>query len=863
MRVALAGNPNSGKTTLFNALTGSNQYVGNWPGVTVEKKGGKLKADKSIEITDLPGIYSLSPYTLEEVVARNFLIQEKPDAILNIVDGSNLERNLYLTTQLLEMGVPVVVAVNMMDVVRKRGDEIHADQLAKELGCNVVEISALKNEGIDEVVNCLKTIGSAAVPTPITFSAVVEEAISTIEGRLPSSVPTNLKRFYAIKLLEKDSKIAAALEGAPDVSDVVAKVEKESDDDTESVIINDRYSYISTIIDHCRSKNMASQLTTSDKIDRVVTNRILALPIFVVVMFLVYYISVSTVGTIATDWANDGVFGDGWYLGSGQEQFDEVSEEFESAQESVDAFEAAAEEEDLDPASRTFIEDAEAAGLTATYESYDDETGENETVEVDVDAYQEALDVLAPYQGDQNAIAAFEAAAIEEGLDPESEDFADEAADAGIIATYVDENGETQEVDADTYAEEVEGSEPDPTEYGMWVPGIPVLVEQGLDSIGCADWLKALILDGIVAGVGAVLGFVPQMLVLFLLLAFLESCGYMARIAFILDRVFRRFGLSGKSFVPILIGTGCGVPGIMSSRTIENQNDRRMTVMTTTFIPCGAKLPIIALFAGAVFGGEWWVAPSTYFLGIIAILCSGVILKKTRFFAGDPAPFVMELPAYHLPTIGAVLRSMWERAWSFIKKAGTIILVACILIWFISSYGFVDGVFQAVEDQNDSILAIIGGAICWIFAPQGFGDWQAASATITGLIAKENVVSTFGILYDGDAGWYANVQAAFTYASGYAFLAFNLLCAPCFAAMGAIKREMNNTKWFFAAIGYQCGIAWVISLWIYQFAGLAVGEVSFNVFTVLAIATFIAFLWLLFRPNKWQGKAAVRAVDEA
>ena len=863
MRVALAGNPNSGKTTLFNALTGSNQYVGNWPGVTVEKKGGKLKADKSIEITDLPGIYSLSPYTLEEVVARNFLIQEKPDAILNIVDGSNLERNLYLTTQLLEMGVPVVVAVNMMDVVRKRGDEIHAEQLAKELGCNVVEISALKNEGIDEVVNCLKTIGSAAAPTPITFSAVVEEAISTIEGRLPSSVPANLKRFYAIKLLEKDSKIAAALEGAPDVSDVVAKVEKESDDDTESVIINDRYSYISTIIDHCRSKNMASQLTTSDKIDRVVTNRILALPIFVVVMFLVYYISVSTVGSIATDWANDGVFGDGWYLGSGQEQFDEVTEEFEGAQESVDAFEAAAEEEDLDPASETFIEDAEAAGLTATYESYDDETGENETVEVDVDAYQEALDVLAPYQGDQNAIAAFEAAAIEEGLDPESEDFADEAADAGIIATYVDENGETQEVDADTYAEEVEGSEPDPTEYGMWVPGIPVLVEQGLDSIGCADWLKALILDGIVAGVGAVLGFVPQMLVLFLLLAFLESCGYMARIAFILDRVFRRFGLSGKSFVPILIGTGCGVPGIMSSRTIENQNDRRMTVMTTTFIPCGAKLPIIALFAGAVFGGEWWVAPSAYFLGIIAILCSGVILKKTRFFAGDPAPFVMELPAYHLPTIGAVLRSMWERAWSFIKKAGTIILVACILIWFISSYGFVDGVFQAVEDQNDSILAIIGGAICWIFAPQGFGDWQAASATITGLIAKENVVSTFGILYDGDAGWYANVQAAFTYASGYAFLAFNLLCAPCFAAMGAIKREMNNAKWFFAAIGYQCGIAWVVSLWIYQFAGLAVGEVSFNVFTVLAIATFIAFLWLLFRPNKWQGKAAVRAVDEA
>ena len=863
MRVALAGNPNSGKTTLFNALTGSNQYVGNWPGVTVEKKGGELKEDKSIEITDLPGIYSLSPYTLEEVVARNFLIQEKPDAILNIVDGSNLERNLYLTTQLLEMGVPVVVAVNMMDVVRKRGDEIYADQLAKELGCNVVEISALKNEGIDEVVNCLKTIGSAAAPTPITFSTVVEEGLSAIEDRLPANVPASLKRFYAIKLLEKDEKIAASLEGAPDVSDVIAKVEKESDDDTESVIINDRYAHISSIIDHCRTKNTKSQLTTSDKIDRVVTNRILALPIFVVVMFLVYYISVSTVGTVATDWANDGVFGDGWFLGPGQEQFDEVSEEFEGAQESVDAFESAAEEAGLDPESDTFIEDAEAAGLAASYESYDDETGENETVDVDAEAYQEALDVLAPYKGDQNAIAAFEAAAIEQGLDPESDDFADEASDADITATYVDEDGEVQEVDADKYAEELEGSEPDPTQYGIWVPGIPALAEQGLDSIGCADWLKALILDGIIAGVGAVLGFVPQMLVLFLLLGFLESCGYMARIAFILDRVFRRFGLSGKSFVPILIGTGCGVPGIMSSRTIENQNDRRMTVMTTTFIPCGAKLPIIALFAGAVFGGEWWVAPSAYFLGIIAILCSGVILKKTRFFAGDPAPFVMELPAYHLPTIGAVLRSMWERAWSFIKKAGTIILVAAILIWFISSYGFVDGVFQAVEDQNDSILAVIGGAICWIFAPQGFGDWQAASATITGLIAKENVVSTFGILYDGDAGWYANVQAAFTYASGYAFLAFNLLCAPCFAAMGAIKREMNNIKWFFAAIGYQCGIAWVVSLWIYQFAGLALGEVTFNVFTVVAIAFFIAFLWLLFRPNKWQGKAAVRAVDEA
>lgn len=870
MRVALAGNPNSGKTTLFNALTGSNQYVGNWPGVTVEKKGGKLKDDKSIEITDLPGIYSLSPYTLEEVVARNFLINEKPDAILNIVDGSNLERNLYLTTQLLEMGVPVIIAVNMMDVVRKRGDEIYTDVLAAKLGCNVIEISALKNEGIDEVVNCLKTIGSAQAATPITFSAEAEEALAEIQTRLPQDIPANLKRFYSIKLLEKDEKIAAALPGAPDVTDVVEKLEKAADDDTESVVINDRYNFISSIIDECRAKAAGSEMTTSDKIDRVVTNRILALPIFAIVMFLVYYISVSTVGTVATDWANDGVFGDGWFLDpapivgidGSQAAFDEVNDEFEGAQSAIEAYEAAAEEEGLDPSSDTFLADAEAANLTASYESYDDESGENETVDVDADAYAEALDIVAPYQGNADAIAAFQEEAKEQGLDPEADDFTELASEAGITASYVDENGDVQEVDADGYAEEIEGSSPDPAQYGIWVPGIPGLIENGLDSIGCADWLKALILDGIVAGVGAVLGFVPQMLVLFLLLAFLESCGYMSRVAFILDRVFRRFGLSGKSFIPILIGTGCGVPGIMSSRTIENQNDRRMTVMTTTFIPCGAKLPIIALFAGAVYGGEWWVAPSAYFLGIIAILCSGVILKKTRFFAGDPAPFVMELPAYHMPTIGAVLRSMWERAWSFIKKAGTIILVAAILIWFISSYGIVDGALVAVEDQNDSILAVVGGAICWIWAAQGFGDWQAAAATITGLIAKENVVSTFGILYDGGAGWYSNVQAAFTMVSGYAFLAFNLLCAPCFAAMGAIKREMNNRKWFWAAIGYQCGIAWVVSLWIYQFGGLLTGEVTFNVFTVVAAVFFIAFLWLLFRPNKWKGQVAARSVDE-
>lgn len=863
MRVALAGNPNSGKTTLFNALTGANQYVGNWPGVTVEKKEGKLKEDKSIEITDLPGIYSLSPYTLEEVVARNFILDEHPDVILNIVDGSNLERNLYLTTQLLEMGVPVIVAVNMMDIVRRRGDKIHIDQLEQELRCPVVEISALKNEGIDQVVNCLKTASGAAPATPITFSAPVEEAIHEVEARLPESIAANLKRFYAIKLIEKDPKIIAAMDGAPDVSDITAKLEADHDDDTESIIINDRYSYISSIIEHCRNKSSkSSEMSISDKIDRVVTNRILALPIFVVVMALVYYLSISTVGTAATDWANDCLFGDGWFMGAGQEQFDEDTEAYDSAMSSIDAFETAAVDAGLDPASDTFLADAEAAGLVGTYESYDDETGENEVIDVDAATYEESLDVVAPYAGDENAIAAFEAAGIEAGLDPESDTFVDDAAAAGITATYTAEDGQTAEIDAEGYAAELEGSAPVPSDYGVFVPGIPVLVENALVALGCADWLQALILDGVVAGIGSVLGFVPQMLVLFFLLAILESCGYMSRIAFILDRVFRRFGLSGKSFIPILVGTGCGVPGVMASRTIENQNDRRMTVMTTTFIPCSAKMPIIALFAAAIFGGVWWVAPSAYFLGLAAILCSGIILKKTRFFAGDPAPFVMELPAYHLPTIGGVLRSMWERAWSFIKKAGTIIFLACVLIWFISSYGFVDGVFQAVEDQNDSILAVLGSAICWIFAPLGWGDWQAASATVTGLIAKENVVSTFGILYAGGAGWYENVQASFTMVAAYSFMAFNLLCAPCFAAMGAIKREMNNTKWFFAAVGYQCGIAWVVALWVYQFAGLATGLVTFNVFTVVAILLFAAFLWLLLRPNKWEGKQeTVRAVE--
>lgn len=814
MRVALVGNPNCGKTTLFNALTGANQYVGNWPGVTVEKKSGKLKADKSVEIVDLPGIYSLSPYTLEEVIARDFLINERPDAILNIIDGTNLERNLYLTTQLLEMGIPTVVAVNMMDVVRKRGDQINVTALEEELSCPVVEISALKNEGVDEVITRLTSIPATVGIEAMSYSREVEDAITEIVERMQGSldyayedlaraeagtidqVPEHLLRFYAIKLLENDEKIRTSLKNPPDVSDIIARIEKHFDDDTESIITNERYTWISSIMHHVRTLSDADGLTTSDKIDRVVTNRFLALPIFAVVMFLVYYISVSTVGTFATDWANDGVFGDGWFLGPGADEYAEVVEGYETATESIDAFNEAAEAEGLDPESDNFLFEAEQAGIVGTYEAYDDETGENEVVEVDPATYEESLDLVAA---------------------------------AG-------------------------GEAPDPTQYGLWVPGIPVLIGDALASIEAADWLTALILDGIVAGVGAVLGFIPQMLVLFLLLAFLESCGYMSRIAFILDRVFRRFGLSGKSFVPILIGTGCGVPGVMASRTIENQNDRRMTVMTTTFIPCGAKLPIIALFAAAVFGGVWWVAPSAYFLGIAAILCTGIILKKTRFFAGDPAPFIMELPAYHMPTAGAVLRSMWERAWSFIKKAGTIILLACILIWFISSYGVVDGTFMAVEDQNDSILAVLGTLICWIFNPLGWGDWQAASAAVTGLIAKENVVGTLGILYNGDAGWYANVQAAFTPLVAYSFLAFNLLCAPCFAAMGAIKREMNNRKWFWAAIGYQCGLAWVVALWIYQIGGLITGEVAFGPFAVLAILLAIGFIYLLFRKNKYKGK---------
>lgn len=708
IKIALAGNPNSGKTTLFNALTGSNQFVGNWPGVTVEKKEGKLKSNKEAVIMDLPGIYSLSPYTLEEVVARNYLITGRPDAILNIVDGTNLERNLYLTTQLMELGIPVVMAVNMMDVVKKSGDVIDTRKLGEKLGCAVVAVSALKGEGIEEAAGkAVKAAQAKQAVAPVhEFSQEVEAVLDEIETMLDGDIPEEQKRFYAVKLFERDDKIAEQMKHAPDVSAVIEKAEKDMDDDSESIITNERYNYITSIIGESLKKANKEKLTTSDKIDRVVTNRWLALPIFAVVMWLVYYVSVSTVGTWATDWANDGVFGEGWKL-------------------------------------------------------------------------------------------------------------------FGLVD----------------------------------VPGIPVIVENGLSAVNCAPWLQSLILDGIIAGVGAVLGFVPQMLVLFIFLAFLEACGYMARVAFIMDRIFRKFGLSGKSFIPMLIGTGCGVPGIMASRTIENDRDRKMTIMTTTFIPCGAKLPIIALIAGALFGGASWVAPSAYFVGIAAIICSGIILKKTKMFAGDPAPFVMELPAYHMPTVSNVLRSMWERGWSFIKKAGTIILLSTIFIWFTSSFGFVDGHFGMVEDLSDGLLASIGRGLAWLFVPLGWGDWKSAVAAITGLVAKENVVGTFGILYgfaevaeDGAEVW-GTLAASMTAVAAYSFLVFNLLCAPCFAAMGAIKREMNNAKWFWFAIGYQTILAYAVSLCVYQFGSLFTGG-GFGIGTAAAVIVLIGFLYLLFRPYK-------------
>ena len=817
IKIALAGNPNCGKTTLFNALTGSNQFVGNWPGVTVEKKEGKLKGHKDVSIMDLPGIYSLSPYTLEEVVARNYLINDRPDAIINIVDGTNIERNLYLSTQIIELGIPVVMAVNMIDLVNKSGDKIRLDKLSEKLGCEVLEISALKGTNIMEAAEkAVKAAEQGRAGRRVhSFAKNVESAISAVEAKLPSDIAEEQKRFFAIKLLEKDDKIADLMSGVPDVSAEINVLETAFDDDTESIITNERYVYISSIIQDCYKKNGEKKLTMSDKIDKIVTNRILALPIFAVVMFLVYYIAMSTVGAAATDWANDCLFGDGFHLlGIGSSAYEEVAEEFGGASEIVNGFLAYGEEQEMDMG-------AVAAALDAENESFDS---------ANVPA---ALDTLVS-MFDENAEAVYlvedeETLATEET----SASYADLTEAVGIYKSYG-------------------GEKPDPAGYGVWVPGIPILIETGLDAVGCADWLKGLILDGIVAGVGAVLGFVPQMLVLFLLLAFLESCGYMARIAFIMDRVFRKFGLSGKSFIPMLVGLGCGVPGVMASRTIENDRDRKMTIMTTTFIPCGAKTPFIAMIAGAIFGGSAWVATSAYFIGIAAIICSGIILKKTKMFAGDPAPFVMELPAYHLPTVGALLRSMWERGWSFIKKAGTIILLSTIFVWFTTFFGFKDGSFRmlAEDEIGYSLLAAIGKALAWIFIPQGFGNWQATVASITGLVAKENIVGTMGILYGvGEGTVYQNMGAAFTSASGLAFMIFNLLCAPCFAAMGAIKREMNNAKWFWFAIGYQCSLAYVVSLVVYQIGTLIITG-SFGIGTVAAALLVIGFLYLLFRPYK-------------
>ena len=783
LRIALAGNPNSGKTTLFNALTGSNQFVGNWPGVTVEKKEGKLKGHDGVIITDLPGIYSLSPYTLEEVVARNYLIGTRPDAILNIIDGTNLERNLYLTTQLTELGIPVVLAVNMMDVVRKNGDKIDVAELSRQLGCPVVEVSALKGDGVKEAAETAIKAAKGGKTIPMhKFSGPVEHAIAHIEEAAVHTLPEEQQRWYAVKVFERDDKVLESLNIPADVKahieqDIEA-AEKELDDDAESIITNERYVYIAEVIKACYKKKNAGALTSSDKIDKIVTNRWLGLPIFAAVMFLVYWIAMVAVGAPATDWANDGLFGDGWHLfGIGSAAYNEVAEQYGDASAIVDGYDAYVEENGAAPEGEF------------TYEVEDEETLEITEETATLKDYEKALATL----------------------------------------------------------DEI-GDEPDPADYGVWVPGIPVLIGNALEAAGAAEWLSGLILDGIVAGVGAVLGFVPQMLVLFLLLAFLEACGYMARIAFVLDRVFRKFGLSGKSFIPMLIGVGCGVPGVMASRTIENERDRRMTIMTTTFIPCGAKVPFIAMIAGAIFGGSPWVSTSAYFIGMAAIVISGIMLKKTKMFAGDPAPFVMELPAYHWPTLGNVLRSMWERGWSFIKKAGTIILLSTIFVWFTTYFGWVDGQFQMLsEDQIDySILAAIGGAICWIFAPLGWGNWQATVASITGLVAKENIVGTLGILYGaGEGTVWQHIGAAFTPITGYSFLVFNLLCAPCFAAIGAIKREMNNAKWTWFAIGYQCVFAYAVALMINQFGALFTGSVSVIglIFALLVLAFIIYMLF--------------------
>ena len=817
IKIALAGNPNCGKTTLFNALTGSNQFVGNWPGVTVEKKEGKLKKHDDVVIMDLPGIYSLSPYTLEEVVARNYLITERPDAILNIIDGTNLERNLYLTTQLTELGIPVVIAINMMDIVRKNGDEINVKELSRELGCEIIEISALKGDGVMDAAEAAIRAAKGTKTVPMhTFSGPVEHAIAHIEEAAVHNMPEEQQRWYAIKIFERDDKVLAKLsiptETMNHIEEDIKAAETELDDDAESIITNERYIYIAQLIKGCYKKKSTEKLSTSDKIDKVVTNRWLGLPIFAAVMFLVYYIAMVAVGAPATDWANDGLFGDGWHLlGIGSAAYGEASDDYTAATEAADAF----------------------VGLDMEDESFDTDAALEE-----LKAFQPTEDTATVDVEDEETLAINEMTACYDAL-PEGADKMDDV----VQMTYVD---------AVSYFEENGFDEPDPADYGVWVPGVPVLIGDALDAAGTADWLNGLILDGIVAGVGAVLGFVPQMLVLFLMLAFLEACGYMARIAFVLDRIFRKFGLSGKSFIPMLIGVGCGVPGIMASRTIENERDRRMTIMTTTFIPCGAKVPFIGMIAGALFGGSAWVSTSAYFIGMAAIIISGIMLKKTKMFSGDPAPFVMELPAYHWPTLGNVLRSMWERGWSFIKKAGTIILLSTIFVWFTTYFGWVDGTFQMLsEDQiYSSILAKIGNLIAWIFIPLGWGNWQATVASITGLVAKENIVGTLGILYGGgDLTVYQNIAAAFTGITGYSFLVFNLLCAPCFAAIGAIKREMNNAKWTWFAIGYQCGFAYLIALMINQFGNAFTG--SLNVIGLIAAIVVLAgMIYMLFKPYK-------------
>ena len=785
MKIALAGNPNSGKTTLFNALTGSNQFGGNWPGVTVEKKEGKLKKHDDVEIIDLPGIYSLSPYTLEEVVARNYLINERPDAILNIVDGTNLERNLYLTTQLIELGIPVVMAINMMDVVRKNGDELNTKELAEKMGCDMIEISALKNESTLEAAELAIKAAKAGKRIPMhTFSGPVEHALAHIEEVAVHNLPEEQQRWYAIKVFERDDKVLEKLslddEKLAHIEKDIVAAETELDDDAESIITNERYVYIAELLRGIYRKKDAHKLSTSDKIDRIITNRWLGLPIFALVMFVIYWVAMVGVGAPATDWANDGLFGDGYHLFGIDGGYADVAEEYANASTIVEGYDA-------------YVEENGVPADEFTYEVEDEETLEITEETATVADYEEA-------------------------------------------AAYLEENGD---------------EEPDPADYGVWIPGVPALVEKGLDAIGCSDWVKSLVLDGIVAGVGAVLGFVPQMLVLFFMLAFVEASGYMARVAFVLDRVFRRFGLSGKSFIPILIGTGCGIPGIMASRTIENERDRRMTIMTTTFIPCGAKVPFIAMIAGAIFGGSAWISTGSYFIGIAAIICSGIILKKTKMFAGEPAPFVMELPAYHWPTLTNVLRSMWERGWSFIKKAGTIILLSTVVIWFLSRFGWTDGAFGMVEEDDiaNSVLATVGNALAWIFIPLGWGNWQAAVASITGLVAKENIVGTMGVLYGAEGSAWAALSEAFTSASGLSFLIFNLLCAPCFAAIGAIKREMNNAKWTWFAIGYECGFAYVVSFVVYQIGSLIAGNGNVAGL-IIAFALLAAFIWLLFRPYK-------------